>query len=51
MIDEEILVVVAEQDNNSVDEEEQTKVEPNLDTYKPPVPSPQALNGFKAKVN
>ena len=33
------------------DEEEQTKVEPNADTYKPHVSYPQALNRPKAKTN
>ena len=50
-IDEEILVVAAMQESDSEDEEEQTKAEPNPDTYKPDVPYPQALNHPKAKVN
>ena len=51
MIDEETPVAVAEQDSDSEDEEQQSKAEPNLDTYKPHVPYPQALNRPKAKVN
>ena len=51
MIDEEIPVVIAEQDINSKEEEEQTKAEPNLYTYKPRVPYPQAINRPKAKAN
>ena len=50
-IDEETPIVMEEQDNYSEDEEEQTKVEPNLDTYKPLVPYPQALNRPRARVN
>ena len=42
---------IFEHDIDSEDEEEQTKAEPNLDTYKPPVPYPQALNRPKAKIN
>ena len=37
-IDKETLIVVAKQDNSSKDEEEQTKVEPNPNIYKPLVP-------------
>ena len=51
LMDEEIPIFVAEHDNNSEDEEEQTKAKPNLDTYKPHVPYSQALNCPKAKVN
>ena len=42
---------IVEHDINLEDEEEQAKVEPNLDTYKPHVPYPQALNRPKAKTN
>ena len=48
---EEIPTVVEEQDSNSDDEEERVREEPNLDTYKPPVPYPQALSKPKAKVS
>ena len=40
LVDKKTLIVTAEQDNDSKDEEEQTKAEPNLDTYKPLVPYP-----------
>ena len=40
-----------EQDIDSEDKEEQTKVEPNPNTYKPLVPYPQSLNHPRAKVN
>ena len=49
-INEEAPIIV-EHDNNSEDEEEQAKDEPNLDTYNPLVPCPQALNRPKAKTN
>ena len=48
---EEISTVVVEQDSSSEDEEEQVRGEPNPDTYKPPVPYPQALSKPKAKVS
>ena len=38
-IDEETPTVVVEQDSSSEDEEEQVRAEPNLDSYKPLVPS------------
>ena len=50
-IDEEIPVAIVKQDNDYEDEEEQTKAEPNRDTYKPLVSYPQALNRPIAKVN
>ena len=50
-IDDETPTVVVEQDNSSNDEEERVRVEPNPDTYKPPVPYPQALSKPKAKVS
>ena len=40
---------ILDQDSDSEDEEEQVKAKPNLDTYKPHVPYPQALNFPKAK--
>ena len=42
--------IIVEHDSDLEDEEEQTKAEPNLDIYKPPVPYPQALNWLKAKI-
>ena len=42
---------IIKHDSNSEDKEEQAKVEPNPETYKPPVPYPQALNCPKAKTN
>ena len=42
---------IIEQDINSKDEEEQTKAEPNPDTYRHHVPYPQVLNCPKAKTN
>ena len=50
-IDKETRTVVVEQDSSSDDEEEQVQVQPNLDTYKPLVPYPQALSKPKAKVS
>ena len=41
--------IIVEQDSDSEDEEEQVTAEPNPDTYKPPLPYPQALNRVKAK--
>ena len=49
-IKEEETQIIVEQDN-SEDEEEHVTAEPNPDTYKPPVPYPQALNRPKAKTN
>ena len=43
--------IIVEHDSDSKDEEEQTKAEPNRDTYKPHMPYPQALNRPKAKIN
>ena len=43
--------IIVEHDNDSEDEEEHAKAEPNLDTYKPHVPYPQALNHLKAKIS
>ena len=40
-----------ERNNDSKDEEEHAKAEPNPDTYKPLVPYPHALNHPKAKSN
>ena len=50
-IKEEETSIIVEHDSDSEDEEEQAKAEPNLDTYKPHVPYPQALNLPKAKTN
>ena len=50
-IDEETPTVVVEQDSSSEDEEERMRAEPNPDTYKPPVPYPQALSKPRAKVS
>ena len=50
-IDNETMIVVAEIDSSSEDEEEHTNVEPSPNTYKPPMPYPQALNHPRAKVN
>ena len=50
-IEEEETPIILQHDSDSEDEEEQAKVEPNSDTYKPPVPYPQALNCPKAKTN
>ena len=49
-IDDETSTVVVEPDSSSDDEEERVRAEPNPDTYKPPVPYPQALSKPKAKV-
>ena len=44
-INDETQIVVVEQDSSSSDdEEERVRAEPNPDTYKPPVPYPQALS-------
>ena len=43
--------IIVKHKSDLEDEEEQTKAEPNPDTYKPPVPDPQALNRHKAKIN
>ena len=43
--------IIFEDDSDSEDDEEQTKAEPNPDTYKPHVPYPRALNRPKAKIN
>ena len=51
-IEDETPTVVVEQDSSSFDdEEEQVRADPNPDTYKPPVPYPQALSKPKAKVS
>ena len=50
-IDDETPTVVVEQDCSSDDDEERVRVELNPDTYKPPVPYPQALSKPKAKVS
>ena len=50
-IDEETPTVIVEQDSSSQDEEERVRAEPILDTYKPPVPYPQALSKPRAKVS
>ena len=51
-IDDETPTVIVEQDSSSSDdEEERVRAEPNPDTYKPPVPYPQALSKPKAKVS
>ena len=47
----EDTLTIVEQDSDTDDKEEQTKVEPNPDTYKPHVPYPQALNRPKANTN
>ena len=49
--DEETPIVVVEQDNSSKDDEERVRAKPNPDTYKPPMPYPQALSKPKAKVS
>ena len=41
--------IIIEQDSDSEDEEEQVTAEPNPDKYKPPMPSPQALNRSNTK--
>ena len=51
LIDDETPTVVVEQDSSSYDEEERVRAEQNPDTYKPPVPYPQALSEPKAKVS
>ena len=50
-IDKETPIVVVEQDSSSDDEEERVRAEPNPETYKPPVPYPQASSKPKAKVS
>ena len=50
-IDDKTPTVIVEQDSSSDNEEERVRAEPNLDTYKPPVPYPQALSKPKAKVS
>ena len=50
-IDEETSTIVVEQDSSSNDEEERVRAEPNPNTYKPPIPYPQALRKLKAKVS
>ena len=50
-IEQEEMPIINEHDSDLEDEEEQTKAEPNPDTYKPHVPYPQALNHPKAKIN
>ena len=47
--EEKEMPIIAEQDSDSEDKEEQVTAEPNPDKYKPPVPYPQALNRLKAK--
>ena len=42
---------IVEHDSDSKDEEKQARAEPNPDTYKPPMPYPQALNRPIAKTN
>ena len=51
LIDDGTPIVVVEQDSSSDDEEERVRPEPNPNTYKPPVPYPQALSKPKAKVS
>ena len=51
LIDEETSTVIVEEDSRSEDEEERVQAEPNLNTYKPLVPYPQALSKPKAKVS
>ena len=50
-IDDETPTVVVEQDSSSDDEEERVRVEPNPNTYKPPMPYPLALSKPMAKVS
>ena len=50
-IKEAKILIIVEHDSDLEDEEEQAKAKPNPDTYKPPVPYPQALNRPKAKSN
>ena len=42
---------IIEHDNDLEDEEEQTMAKPNPDTYKSPMPYPQALNRPEVKTN
>ena len=51
LIEEEETSIIVEHNNNLEDKEEQAKVEPYPDTYKPHVPYPQAINHPKAKIN
>ena len=51
LTEEEETPIIFEHDSDSEDEEEQAKAKPNPDTYKPPVPYPQALNHLKAKIS
>ena len=51
LIEEEETPIIVKHNSDSEDEEEQANAEPNPDTYKPPVPYPQALNRPKAKIN
>ena len=37
-IEEKETLIIVEQDNDSEDEEEQATIEPNPNTYKPPMP-------------
>ena len=50
-INDEPPTVIVEADSSSDDDEERVRVEPNPDTYKPPVPYPQELSKPKAKVS
>ena len=50
-IEEEETPIIVEHDIDLEDEEEKAKAEPNLATYKPPMPYPQALNRPKANTN
>ena len=48
---EEETPIIVEHDSDSKDKAEHVEAEPNPDTYKPPMPYPQALNRPKAKIN
>ena len=50
LIEEETPIIV-EHHNDLEDKEEKAKAKPKLDTYKPHVPYPQALNRHKSKIN
>ena len=50
-IDNETPTVVVEQGSSSDDGEERVRSKPNPDSYKPPMPYPQALSKPRAKVS
>ena len=51
LIDEEIPTTIMEHGSSSDDDDEQTRVEPNPNIYKPHVPQPQAYHHPRAKVS